>query len=269
MLEPRRAFTALVGLHLRELRGQFVALVIFTLALPLAFAAALNALTTLTPSFMPGSQAAVVDPVAASERASLILVPTLVMALLGVAWVVLPQQLARMRATQQFGFFAGFAVGRVTYLLALLATYAIAALPGLLVVPAVVAIALRVPLSLSPVLIIVVPLVFVALAATGGALGLARLGEGALTALSTALYAVALGGLWLLAAGLGGTFHTLVLLIPAALAADLLTATLPHLGTSAVTLDVLGLILYAAGGGYLVYRLLPWRVGTTQPQVGS
>jgi hypothetical protein len=262
MPDPRRAFTTLVGMHLSELRGQFVPMLLFTLVLPLAFAAGLHALLS------PQSAFAAIGVDESSQGAFIVSAST-VATLLGITWVVLPQQFAQMKAAQRFGFFAGFAVGRGTYLLAVLVSYAIATLPGVLSVSEAMVIALHVPLNVSLASLAVVPLGFIALAATGGALGLARLSTAAITAISTSAYFVALGVLAALAIGATGAAHTLVLLFPPSQAADLLTATLTHLGTSTPAPDVAGLGLYAVGGAYLTYRSLPWRVGATQPQSGG
>ncbi|MBA3826505.1 MAG: ABC transporter permease [Ktedonobacterales bacterium] len=272
MPEPRRAFTALVGVHLRELRSQLAPLLIFTVLLPLALAAALNAMPTLVPPYAPGNQPSTLDLAATtSERGAFILAAALMATLLGIAWGVLPQQLAQMRNQHQFDFFAGFPVGRVTYLLALLVAYAIVALPGVLLVPTLTALALKATVSANPAFLIVVPLCFLALTTTGGALGLARLSTATTVALSAALYLLGVGVLGLPATGsLGGAAHTLAFLSPATLATDLLNATLPHHGgTSALVLDGVGLGLYTAGAAYLVQRLLPWRVSALQPQTGG
>ena len=270
MPEPRSAFTTLVDLHLRGLRGQIGALMVYTLALPLALAAALNTISPLASPFAPGSLPSVTEPIAPgmpdAMRAALVIAPALVVALLGASWVVLPQMIARMREREQFHFFSSFAVGRVTFVLALLAAYAIATLPGAVLVPLTISYVLKVTPHPSLWLVVALPLAFVGLAATGMCLGLLRLAHAASAAVSTAAYVVTLGALWLLGNGTEGVAHTLLLLLPGSLASDLFIATAPHAGVTATALDVVGLLLYAAGGGYLAYRLLPWRVEAAAPQ---
>jgi hypothetical protein len=260
MPEPRRAFTTLVGLHLRDLRGHFVGLLLFTLVVPLAFALGVHVLPNLT---------TITTSQTTDAGSSLSLPLGVVAALLGCAWVVLPQQFAHMREARQFNFFAGYAVGQGTYLLAVLTAYACAALPGVLLVPTLASYALHEQFTLRPALLAEVPLGFLALAATGGVLGLLRISAAATTALTTALYFGALGLLALLSLGITGNAHTLALLAPSSLAGDLLSTTTLQGNTNAVVADVVGLIVYSAGGGYLVTRLLPWRVNAAQPQTSN
>jgi hypothetical protein len=257
MPEPRRAFNTLVGLHIRELRGQFVGLLLFTLVVPLAFTLAVHALPQLI---------GITTNPAPETNISPSLPLGVVAALLGCTWVVLPQQVAHMRETRQFNFLAGYAIGQGTYLLAALTAYALAALPGVLLVPTLAAYALHEHFTVHPTLLAEVPLGFLALTATGGMLGLLRMSIAATTALTTALYIGALGLLTLLSFGITGTPHTLALLAPSSLASDLLSATSFQQPTNSVVADVVGLLIYSVGGGYLVVRLLPWRANATQTQ---
>ncbi len=245
MLDGRHAFRPLLQMQWRALRGQRLAITLATLALPLGIITALSD-SPLQAALLQRTEIVALSPV---------------LPMLGMAFLVMPPFLARMREQRQILFYATLPIGRLVFLRALLASFTLAALPGIVLAPLLALSLLQVKATFLVGYLLGIVLIGLPLAALGAALGLSGLRQTAATAWGMAAYVVSVGALVLLAASphLPNTLYNLAFMLPASRGSDLLAAFLPFDGQRQVAGDLLALILYAAGAGFLAYRLLPWR----------
>jgi hypothetical protein len=246
MPDARTAFRPLVSMHLRALRGQFAAIMLATVVLPLGIIAALDA------SPLVGVPL---------QRTNILALSPL-LPLLGMAFLVIPPHLARMRESGQMRFFAALPIHRGVLLRSLLMTGALAVLPGV-VLTTIWAMDLlhdQALLAVLPLLALVVAAL--PLAPLGACIGLVGLRQGTAMVWGVCAYAASVGSLIVLIAAkhLTPAAHNLATILPGSLGSDLVAAFLPLSGSRSVGSDLLGLLLYAGGAAYLAFRLVPWRI---------
>src|SRR6185437_10444365 len=156
MPDSRAAFRPLVGMQLLALRGQILALTLYTIALPLGIVVALCA-SPLKDTLLQRTEVIALSPV---------------LPMLGMAFLVMPPVLARMREQRQIRFFAALPVGRLVFLRALLAAFTLAALPGIVLAPVLAVLLLHTSISFLVGFVLAVVLAGLPLAPLGACLGL-------------------------------------------------------------------------------------------------
>ena len=245
MPERPRVFLPLLTMQLLQLRGEWFALCLVSLALPLGLVTALTAFPFAS----------------TSGQRDLLLGASSILAPLGGALLVLPGQLAHMRDQGQLRFFAAFPLGRVSLLLVWFIAFAVLTLPGTILTPLWTAHLLHMSASFSWEIVFVWLLSSLALTAIGSSLGLAGLRHTATLACGFAAYGALLLGILFLAVPHPSPWaHTIALFLPASMGSDLAAACLPLSSGHLVGSDLFFLMLYGAGFAYLAYLRLPWRV---------
>lgn len=250
MPERPRVFFSLLAVRLLQWRGEWLSVLLVTLVLPLGLVTALTAFPFAT---TPATRA-------------LLIAASSLLAMLGLALLLLPGQVARMRVGGQVHFFAAFPIDRAGLLASWLVADALVALPGTLLAPMWAAYQVRSTMGITVGQLFAWLLTSVGVLALGNCLGLARLRPSAAQAGGVALFGAMLLGVLMLAVRHPLPWaHLLGVLLPASLGADLAAAALPLSGGHLVVTDFLLLLIYAVGFVWLANRLLPWRAASPAP----
>lgn len=170
---------------------------------------------------------------------------------------------AFMRAVGRLEFFATLPIHRTALILATLASFFLLALPSTVITILVGTLVLEVPLAISPLALIVIPLISVSLSGLGALIGLiGRTPEevGSLNLVATFILS-ALGPVIFPPEALPPLMNTIGLLSPATYAASALRqVVLGWPDRLPLALDVTVLIAVTLGFLWLVGRKLDWRV---------
>ena len=233
MIGSRRTYLLLVPLCALQLRADIVPILLGGIALPILMLALFPALS--------------------ANVSGVVLVP-----LLGVTLLVIPQAVARLRRQGQFTYFAGLAISRYPLLLALLTIYAVVALlaTSITTLATMLIVQRHVTVSMGN-LIVVIPLVYLALAGFGMLLGIVMPHQSGVVMVSIMLALLLLAGMPPLASQHAPqALTTLAGVLPLGLAQQAFTTN----QVLSVVANLSGLLVYAPIGFFLSAYILPWRI---------
>ncbi|MEV8630150.1 ABC transporter permease [Streptosporangium sp. NPDC051023] len=167
-----------------------------------------------------------------------------------------------MKANGTLEFFAAQPVSRVLLAIATVGAFFLLSLPALLVIVVVGALVLGVGLSLSPWLLVVVPLCVVSAAGIGALIGSLTntMEESGAASLVVTFLMTGCGPVLIPADRLPAAINAIGVLNPATYAASALRASLTGTVGSRLPVDLAVLALFAAGVLLLLVKRMPWRM---------
>lgn len=246
MTENLKAFRFLLVLWLLELRAVALATIIGSLALPVLLAGGLRLAHLL----------------ATPERNALIVGGSGVVAALSVALLTLPGFVARLRQRGQLGYVAALPVARGPFIFALLIAFGLLALPGVVLAPFLTSLIVPMRLFVSPLTIVLVPLMLLAFNGLGIMWGLMARTEHTAVFGGLVLYIVLLTApvFLLISHDVPRALTWVAVLLPTGVAGDA-AAGLVRDSLGSLPLDLILLGIYALLTFVAADRALPWPAG--------
>jgi ABC-2 type transport system permease protein len=168
---------------------------------------------------------------------------------------------AFMKANGTLDFFAAQPVSRILLAIATVCAFSLLSLPALLVTMVAGLLIVHVTLSLSPLVLIVLPLCVIPAAGIGATIGsIANTIEEATSASLVVTFLMAgLGAVLLPASRLPAVFKAVGWFNPAVYAASALQEVLFGPVTARVAVDIGALAAFGAATLFLLFRKMPWR----------
>ncbi len=193
---------------------------------------------------------------------SYLLTGSLILSLLLIGLSRVSEHFAFMRALGTLDYFATLPIARIAFILATLIAFVVLALPSTLVTLLLATLMLHVPLTIHPLVILVLPLICLALSGLGALIGLLGQNPDEVNNLSTLVSFVlfGFGPVIVPLERLPAFVQTLSLLSPATYAASgLRQVLLGQPDRIPLTLDVIVLSAFTVGFLWFVAHRLDWR----------
>ena len=246
MTDGLRALRLLTALWLRELRTLALWSIIGTMLLPILVVAGLQ----------------LADLLIGPERQALAIGGSGIIAVLGMVCLVMPPFVARMKAPPQLIFFSAFPVARWPFLGSFLVVFGLLAVPGMVGTALLASLIIHVPLHISLLSLLMVPLMLLAFTAIGLLLGMAASQERTAHLLGLIVYIVLVAAplFLLISHHVSPIVQWAGALLPTGVAEDA-AAGIVRSNLTDIPLDGLILLAYTLLATFLADRQFEWHPG--------